>query len=72
MRTPSPNGPPVHPVFTSQTADRCSSSLRPSISAYTAGGCGRNGAPKHVENVGCGSVMPISVPASFDVKPERK
>jgi hypothetical protein len=36
------------------------------------GGCGRNGAPKQVENVGCGSVTPISVPASFAVKPERK
>ena len=30
-----------------------------------------NGAPKHVENVGCGSVTPISVPASFAVNPER-
>ncbi len=29
------------------------------------------GAPKHVENVGCGSVTPISVPASFAVNPER-
>jgi hypothetical protein len=32
--------------------------------AYTAGGCGRKGAPKHAEKVGCGSVTPISVPAS--------
>ena len=30
-----------------------------------------NGAPKQVENVGCGSVTPISVPASFAVNPER-
>ena len=30
-----------------------------------------NGAPKHVENVGCGSLTPISVPASFAVNPER-
>ena len=36
------------------------------------GGCGRNGAPKQAEKVGCGSVTPISVPASFAVKPERK
>ena len=30
-----------------------------------------NGCPKHVEKVGCGSVTPISVPASFAVNPER-
>ena len=72
IRLPCPNGPPVQPVFTSQTAEPCASSFSPSMRAYTAGGCGRKGWPKQVENVGCGSVTPISVPASFAVKPERK
>jgi len=40
--------------------------------AYTVGCCGRNGAPKAQEKVGCGSVTPISVPASLAVKPVRK
>ena len=72
MRWPRPYGPPVQPVLTSHTSTcGCSSSFRPSSPAYTDGGCGRNGAPKHVEKVGCGSVTPISVPASFEVKPER-
>ncbi len=71
MRWPTPNGPPVQPVFTSQTLAPCWSSFSPSIRAYTRGGCGRNGAPKHVEKVGCGSVTPSSVPASFAVNPER-
>src|ERR1700727_457565 len=31
-----------------------------------------NGAPKHVENVACGSLTPRSVPATFAVYPERK
>ena len=39
----------------------------PSISAYTFGLCGRNGAPKQVLNVVCGSVTPTSVPASLAV-----
>ena len=31
-----------------------------------------NGAPKQVEKVACGSVTPISVPATFAVYPDRK
>ena len=31
MRLPSPNGPPVQPVLTSQTAEPCSSSFSPSM-----------------------------------------
>ena len=31
-----------------------------------------NGAPKQVEKVGVGSVTPRSVPATFDVKPDKK
>ena len=30
------------------------------------------GAPKQVENVGCGAVRPRSVPATLEVKPDRK
>ena len=33
---------------------------------------GMKGAPNSVENVGCGSVMPRSVPASLEVKPGYK
>ena len=72
IRWPSPNGPPVQPVLTSHTAEPCSSSFSAEHPRVDRGGCGRNGAPKQVENVGCGSLTPISVPASFDVKPERK
>ena len=31
-----------------------------------------NSTPNKVENVGCGSVIPLSVPASFEVKPVTK
>ena len=31
-----------------------------------------NGAPKQVENVGAGSSTPASVPATREVKPDRK
>lgn len=31
-----------------------------------------NGSPNRVEKVGCGSVMPRSVPASLEVKPVTK
>ena len=33
---------------------------------------GWNACPKQAENVGVGSVIPLSVPASFAVNPERK
>ena len=36
--------------------------------AYTLGSIGMNGSPNNVENVGTGSVIPLSVPASFAVK----
>jgi hypothetical protein len=35
------------------------------------GGNGRNGAPKQAENVASGVVTPRSVPASFDVYPDK-
>ena len=43
-----------------------------SSSAYFVGCSDRKAAPKHAEKVGVGSVIPRSVPASFEVKPERK
>ena len=41
-------------------------------SAYLAGRQTRNGPPKHGLNVACGSVMPISVPATLAVYPLMK
>ena len=40
--------------------------------AYPDGSIGMNGSPNNVENVGCGSVIPRSVPASLDVNPVTK
>jgi len=39
---------------------------------YTSGRRGMKGAPKQVENVGCGYTTPSSVPGVFEVKPDRK
>src|SRR5215470_337532 len=72
MRAPTPYGPPNQPVFTSQHCALCSFIRRPSISAYTLGRNGRNGAPKQVEKFGVGSFRPASVPATLAVYPERK
>src|SRR6266850_7006958 len=72
IRRPTPNGPPVQPVFTSQTRAWCCAILSPSIVAYRLGGSGRNGEPKQVLNVAFGSVTPFSVPATFAVYPDRK
>src|SRR5207245_907844 len=64
MRLPTPNLPPVQPVLTSQqsTLPFAIRSLR--RLPYTDGWRGMNGAPKQVEKVACGSVTPISVPAT--------
>ena len=43
-----------------------------SSSAYFVGCSSRNACPKQAENVGVGSVIPRSVPASFAVNPDRK
>ena len=64
-------GPPVQPVFTSQTFGRVLASFVPEQPRVDGRRCGRNGPPKHGENVGSGSVTPISVPASRAVKPAR-
>ena len=53
--------------FTSHTFTRCLLISRPSSSAYSAGGRGRNGAPKQVLKVSFGSVTPRSVPATLAV-----
>src|SRR5215213_3487162 len=67
IRFPVPYGPPVQPVLTSQTCDPCRSNRSPNRLAYRIGGSGRNGAPKHAENVALGVVTPRSVPATFAV-----
>ena len=43
-----------------------------SSSPYLVGCSSRKAAPKQAEKVGVGSVMPRSVPASLEVKPDRK
>jgi hypothetical protein len=64
MRLPTPNGPPVQPVLTSQQAAPCSSIFFRSRSAYTYGWWTMNGPPKQALKVISGSMpRPISVPA---------
>src|SRR5690606_8553496 len=60
------------PVLTSQHSAPEAAMRACSSAPYSSGRRGMNGAPKQVENVGCGSVTPRSVPATFEVKPERK
>ncbi len=67
IRSPVPYGPPVHPVFTSQTGTSQRSRRSTSIAAYSPGWRGMNGAPKQAENVAFGSRTPTSVPASLAV-----
>ena len=71
MRCPTPYGPPVQPVFTSHTLAPCRSSFSPSVPRRPPGAAGETARRSTVENVGCGSVTPSSVPASFAVKPDR-
>src|SRR6266404_941884 len=72
IRWPTPWGPPVHPVFTSQHWTPWAAIFSPSSDAYVLGLSGRNGAPKQVENVALGSVTPRYEPATFAVYPDRK
>ena len=67
IRSPVPYGPPVQPVFTSQTVASWAASRSVSIVAYSPGWRGMNGAPKQAENVADGSFTPTSVPASLAV-----
>lgn len=64
--------PPVQPVFTSQHVVVFCLRRSSSMLAYTVARRGMNGAPKHAEKVGVGSVTPSSVPATFAVNPDRK
>src|SRR5690348_6397780 len=72
MRLPTPGGPPDQPVLTSQTWALCWRTFSASNSAYLFGCQTRNGPPKHGLNVACGSVTPISVPATLAVYPMTK
>src|SRR6185436_428658 len=73
MREPTPNAPPVQPVFTSQQSTLYFPIRSRSRLPYSVGWRGMNGAPKQVENVACGSLpSPFSVPATFAVYPDRK
>ena len=67
MRVPTPYGPPVQPVFTSQTRDVVPRDPLAEELRVDVGCSGRNGAPKQVLNVAFGSVTPFSVPATFAV-----
>ena len=63
---------PFQPVLIRYTFAPDFSTLSASIWAYTEGSRGRKGSPKQVEKVGTGSLMPISVPATLEVKPDTK
>ena len=63
---------PFHPVFTRYAFAPLFSIFLTSSSAYFVGCSSRNAWPKQAENVGVGSVIPRSVPASLAVKPDRK
>ena len=67
IRLPMPYDPPLQPVFTSQTFTLWRRIFSASSPAYFIGCQTRNGPPKQGEKVACGSVTPISVPATFAV-----
>ncbi|MNC96609.1 hypothetical protein D3C83_140260 [compost metagenome] len=67
MRLPTPYGPPLQPVLTSQQRTLWRAIFSPRSFAYTVGCRAMNGAPKHAENAAFGSVTPRSVPATFAV-----
>src|SRR5690625_7498715 len=72
IRFPTPYPPPLQPVLTSHALTLFSRIFSASISAYLVGCHTRNGAPKHAEKTGLGSVTPISVPATFAVRSEER
>src|SRR6476646_4916289 len=72
IREPVPYAPTLQPVLTSQAFAFCCCILAASSSAYLEGRHTRKGPPKQGENVACGSVTPISVPATFAVYPLMK
>ena len=63
---------PFQPVLTRYAFAPLACILFTNSSAYFVGSSSKNACPKHALNVGVGSVIPRSVPASFAVNPERK
>ena len=63
---------PFQPVFTRYTLALCSLALPINVFAYIVGCRVKKASPNAGENEGTGSVIPRSVPANFEVKPERK
>ena len=63
---------PFHPVFTRYALAPLFSIFLTNSSAYFVGCNSKNACPKQAENVGVGSVIPRSVPASFAVNPDKK
>src|SRR2546429_7520686 len=61
--------PPVQPELTSQQSTLCLEMYSRSRLPYSAGGRGRDGAPKQVEKAGWTPTRPFSVPATFAVEP---
>ena len=66
---PDDGDPPIHPVLTKNTSTLYFSIFSFNSLAYFNGCKVRNGPPKHGENVATGSVIPLSVPATFAVYP---
>src|SRR5262249_47154393 len=64
--------PPVQPELTSQQSTLCLEMYSRSRLPYSAGGRGRNGAPKKVEKSGWTPTRPFSVPATLAGEPERE
>src|SRR5262249_37712752 len=64
--------PPVQPELTSQQSTSCFLIISRNRLPYSAGGRGKNGAAKKVENSGSTPTKPFSVPATLAVEPERK
>src|SRR4030095_15069790 len=64
--------PPVQPELTSQQSTVCLAIRLRSRLPYSAGGRGRNGAPKQVENSGSTPTRPFSVPATFAGEADKK
>src|SRR5262249_6182751 len=64
---PTPSDPPAHSEMPSQQSTPCLEMYSRSRLPYSAGGRGRNGAAKQVENSGCSPTRPFSVPATLAV-----
>jgi hypothetical protein len=67
MRRPVPYGPPLQPVFTSQTRASCRAILLAQHLRVAAGRAAAERRAEQVLNVAFGSVTPFSVPATSPV-----